>query len=90
LGKRIKEVAVKPMCLAIPMEVKEIKENWALVEYEGTRREVRLDIVDQRPELGDYVIIHAGFALHRIDEDEAKISLAYWKEILAHAPEAFE
>ncbi len=81
---------LNPMCLAIPMEVKEIRENWALVEYEGTRREVRLDIVDQRPELGDYVIIHAGFALHRIDEDEAKISLAYWKEILAHAPEAFE
>ncbi len=79
-----------PMCLAIPMEVKEIRENWALVEYEGTRREVRLDIVDQRPEVGDYVIIHAGFALHRIDEDEAKISLGYWKEILAHAPEAFE
>ena len=78
------------MCLAIPMEVKEIRENWALVEYEGTRREVRLDIVDQRPEVGDYVIIHAGFALHRIDEDEAKISLAYWKEILAHASEAFE
>ncbi len=78
------------MCLAIPMEVKEIRENWALVEYEGTRREVRLDIVDQRPQVGDYVIIHAGFALHRIDEDEAKISLAYWKEILAHAPEAFE
>jgi len=72
------------------MEVKEIKENWALVEYEGTRREVRLDIVDQRPEVGDYVIIHAGFALHRIDEDEAKISIDYWKEILAHAPEAFE
>jgi hydrogenase expression/formation protein HypC len=81
---------LNPMCLAIPMEVKEIRENWALVEYEGTRREVRLDIVDERPELGDYVIIHAGFALHRIDEDEAKISLAYWKEILAHAPEAFE
>jgi hydrogenase expression/formation protein HypC len=78
------------MCLAIPMQVKEIRENWALVEYEGTRREVRLDIVDQRPELGDYVIIHAGFALHRIDEDEAKLSLSYWKEILANAPEAFE
>ncbi|MCU0579552.1 MAG: HypC/HybG/HupF family hydrogenase formation chaperone [Desulfobacterota bacterium] len=78
------------MCLAIPMEVKEIKDNWALVEYEGTRREVRLDIVDERPALGDFVIIHAGFALHRIDEEEARISLAYWKEILAHAPEAFE
>jgi hydrogenase expression/formation protein HypC len=46
--------------------------------------------VDERPALGDFVIIHAGFALHRIDEEEARISLAYWKEILAHAPEAFE
>jgi hydrogenase expression/formation protein HypC len=72
------------------MEVKEIRENWALVEYEGTRREVRLDIVDQRPALGDYVIIHAGFALHLIDEEEARESLKYWKEILAQADEAFE
>jgi hydrogenase expression/formation protein HypC len=72
------------------MEVKEIRENWALVEYEGTRREVRLDIVDQRPALGDYVIIHAGFALHLINEEEARESLKYWKEILAQADEAFE
>lgn len=78
------------MCLAIPMEVKKINDNWALVEYEGTQREVRLEIVDQRPEVGDYVIIHAGFALHRIDEEEAKESLKYWKEILANVPEAFE
>ena len=60
------------MCLAVPMEVKEITENSALVEYEGTRREVRLDLVDQSPVVGDYVIIHAGFALHLIDEEEAK------------------
>ncbi len=78
------------MCLAIPMEVKKITGDWAVVEYEGTRREVRLEIVDERPEVGDYVIIHAGFALHRIDEEEAKESLKYWKEILAHVDEAFE
>jgi hydrogenase expression/formation protein HypC len=78
------------MCLAIPMEVKTITGNAAVVEYEGTRREVRLDIIDQRPEIGDYVIIHAGFALHRIDEEEAKESLKYWKEILAQPYEAFE
>ena len=76
------------MCLAIPMEVKTITDNSAVVEYEGTRREVRLDIIDQRPEIGDYVIIHAGFALHRIDEADAKESLRYWKEILAYADEA--
>ncbi len=78
------------MCLAIPMEVKKITGDWAVVEYEGTRREVRLEIVDERPEVGDYVIIHAGFALHRINEEEAKESLKYWKEILAHVDEAFE
>jgi hydrogenase expression/formation protein HypC len=78
------------MCLAIPMEVKTITDNTALVEYEGTRREVRLDIIDERPAVGDYVIIHAGFALHRIDEEEARESLKYWKEILAQPHEAFE
>jgi hydrogenase expression/formation protein HypC len=78
------------MCLAIPMEVKTITGNAAMVEYEGTRREVRLDIIDERPEIGDYVIIHAGFALHRIDEGEAKERLKYWKEILAQPHEASE
>jgi hydrogenase expression/formation protein HypC len=78
------------MCLAIPMEVKTITNNTAVVEYEDTRREVRLDIIDELPAVGDYVIIHAGFALHRIDEEEAKESLKYWKEILAQPHEAFE
>jgi hydrogenase expression/formation protein HypC len=40
-----------------------------------------LDLVDEKLELGDYVIIHAGFALHRIDPEEAKITLALWKEM---------
>ena len=78
------------MCLAIPMEIKKIQNNNAVVEYEGTRREVRLDIIDERPEVGDFVIIHAGFALHRINEEEARESLKTWKEILDHADEVFE
>ena len=78
------------MCLAVPMEVKEISGNSAVVEYEGTRREVRLDLVDPKPEIGDYVIIHAGFALHLIDEEEAQESLKTWKEILANAYETSE
>ena len=45
------------------------------------RKDARLDIVDERPEVGDYVIIHAGFALHRIDPEEAKITLEPWKEM---------
>ncbi|MGA3085304.1 MAG: HypC/HybG/HupF family hydrogenase formation chaperone [Thermodesulfobacteriota bacterium] len=76
------------MCLAVPMEVKKITDNWAVVEYEGNRQEVRLDVIDYQPEVGDYVIIHAGFAIHRIDEEEAKESLRYWKEMMAQADEA--
>jgi hydrogenase expression/formation protein HypC len=72
------------------MEVKSIKENWAVVEYEGTRREVRLDLLDPKPQVGDYVIIHAGFALHCIDEEEARESLKTWKEFLTHAAQTSE
>jgi hydrogenase expression/formation protein HypC len=78
------------MCLAVPMKVKEITGNSAVVEYEGTRREVRLDLVDPKPAVGDYVIIHAGFALHLIDEEEAQESHKTWKDLLANAHETFE
>jgi hydrogenase expression/formation protein HypC len=78
------------MCLAVPMVVKEILGSSAIVEYEGTRLEVRLDLVDPKPMVGDYVIIHAGFVLHLIDEEEAKESLKTWKEILSNADEASE
>ncbi len=57
------------MCLAIPMRVTEIKDNddistpqVAVVDVGGIQKEVRLDIVDCRPAVGDYVIVHAGFA----------------------------
>jgi hydrogenase expression/formation protein HypC len=78
------------MCLAVPMQVKEIFGNSAVVEYEGTRREARLDLVDPKPVVGDYVIIHAGFVLHLIDEEDARESLKTWKEILSDAHEASE
>jgi hydrogenase expression/formation protein HypC len=44
-------------------------------------KEANLAVIDERPELGDYVIIHAGYALHRIDPEEAKITLGLWKEM---------
>ena len=74
------------MCLAIPMEVKKIEteNNIALVTIGGTEREVRLDLVDEMPEVGDYVLVHAGFALHRIDDETAKETLKLWEEIFAN------
>lgn len=69
------------MCVAIPMKVIEIEENSIRAELGGTIKEARLDIVDEMPEVGDYVIIHAGFALHRIDPEEAKVTFGLWKEL---------
>jgi hydrogenase expression/formation protein HypC len=68
------------MCLAVPMEVIRIDGQNARVALGGVARDIRLDIVDHRPEVGDYVIVHAGFAIHRIDPEEARITLELWKE----------
>jgi len=70
------------------MKVLQIEENVAQVDIGGIKRTVRLDIIDQWPEIGDYVIVHAGFAIHLIDEEEAKITLSYFKEILSCEVEA--
>jgi hydrogenase expression/formation protein HypC len=72
------------MCLAIPMEVLEVEGNKAWVSAGGTKKEVRLDTVDEMPQVGDYLIVHAGFALRRIDEQEAKESIKLWEEMLGH------
>ena len=77
------------MCLAIPMQVIEIRgdaddfltEQVAVVDADGIRRETRLDIVDRWPEIGDYLIIHAGFAIHTLDPDEAEINLKLMREM---------
>ncbi len=52
-----------------------------VVEAEGIEKEVRLDMVDRWPEIGDYLIVHAGFAIHTLDEKEAKINLKLLKEM---------
>lgn len=78
------------MCLAVPMKIVEINDNLAKVEVGGTQRTVGLDIVDPKPKIGDYVIVHAGFAINVIDEDEAKITLDYFREMLADESETSE
>jgi hydrogenase expression/formation protein HypC len=63
------------------MKVIEIDGDNIRAELAGVIKEANLAVIDQRPELGDYVIIHAGYALHRIDPEEAKITLGLWKEM---------
>jgi len=69
------------VCLAIPMEVVEVEQNMATVEMGDVRRQVCLDLLDGTVEVGDYLIIHAGYAIHLVDPEEARKTLSYFKEI---------
>ncbi|HID68897.1 MAG TPA: HypC/HybG/HupF family hydrogenase formation chaperone [Desulfobacterales bacterium] len=79
------------MCLAIPMQVVKIStgndalldSSLAIVEADGMRKEIRLDLVDRMPEVGDYLIIHAGFAINCLDAAEAEINLELMRELAA-------
>ena len=53
------------MCLAIPLQLIEINGSTAVGEAMGMRREIRVDFID-KPRIGDYVIVHAGFAIERL------------------------
>jgi hydrogenase expression/formation protein HypC len=69
------------MCLAIPAKVKSIEEDKAKVDFgEGVLREVNITLVNAR--VGDYVLVHAGYAIQVLDEEEAQETLRLWKEIL--------
>lgn len=62
------------MCLAIPSRVVSIKDSIAVIDVDGVRREASLLLLDD-VNVGDYVIVHAGFAINRIDEDAARETL---------------
>lgn len=63
------------MCLGIPGKIIEIKGWTAKVEVAGTLRDVNLRLMeDAKP--GDYVIVHAGFAIEKVDEEQAAVTMA--------------
>ncbi|MBM3700003.1 MAG: HypC/HybG/HupF family hydrogenase formation chaperone [Actinobacteria bacterium] len=67
------------MCLAIPAVVKKINRNIAEIESLGVLKKIDISLVpDVRK--GDYVIVHAGFAIQVIDKEEALITEDYWKQ----------
>jgi hydrogenase expression/formation protein HypC len=68
------------MCLAIPVRVVEINENdLAIVDLGGVRKDVSLALVED-VKVGDYVILHVGYALTRLDPEEAEKTLALMAE----------
>ena len=68
------------MCLAIPLELVEIHGNTAIGEAMGMRREIRVDFIDS-PKPGDFVIVHAGFAIERLPKEQAEADLDAWEEV---------
>ena len=69
------------MCLAIPAQVVELREgDNALVDLAGVRKEISLALVEGVA-VGDYVIVHVGYALNKLDPDEAARTLALFAEI---------
>ncbi len=59
------------MCLGIPMKIKSIDGMDIVAETDGVRREASLMILDAEVQVGDYVIVHAGFAISKLDEQDA-------------------
>lgn len=68
------------MCLAIPLKLLEINGTAAVGEALGMKREIRVDFIPE-PKVGDYVIVHAGFAIERLGEAQALEDLEAWKEV---------
>ena len=73
------------MCLAVPAKIIEKKEMMATVEVEGIRRNISLMLLPEA-NTGDYILMHAGFAIQIIDEEEAKITRELLKEVLGSEP----
>lgn len=69
------------MCLAIPAKIIKINKNIAEIESLGVVREVDITLTPDT-KIGDYVIVHAGFAIQIIDKKEASVTEGYWKEFL--------
>lgn len=70
------------MCLAVPMTLVSVDGDTGVVELEGVRRSVHLDLIDA-PSVGDVVIVHAGYAIERLDPEEAEARLRLFADLAA-------
>jgi hydrogenase expression/formation protein HypC len=70
------------MCLAIPARVMRVNGDKAQVDFgEGVLREVNVTLVEAK--VGDYVLVHAGYAIQTVDKKDALETISLWNEILA-------
>ncbi|GAA8942865.1 HypC/HybG/HupF family hydrogenase formation chaperone [Helicobacter pylori] len=78
------------MCLAIPSKVIAINDNVAILETLGVQREASLDLMGESVKVGDYVLLHIGYVMSKIDEKEALESIELYQEMIAKMNETHE
>jgi len=77
------------VCIGVPGQIIEVRSDSAIVELGGLKREVGTQLVDDlKP--GDYVLVHAGYAIQKIDEEDAQETLALLNEMYSHFEEGPE
>jgi len=68
------------MCLAIPGKILEIEGNSALVDFDGIKQKIIIALI-LNPEVGKFVVVHAGYAIEMMNEKDALEAIEQWKEI---------
>ncbi|MDP8299426.1 MAG: HypC/HybG/HupF family hydrogenase formation chaperone [Candidatus Tantalella remota] len=66
------------MCWSVPGRIVDIEEQKARVDISGVERDIALDLITD-PKVGDYVLIHAGYAIQKVDEEQAKFTIEFFK-----------
>ncbi len=70
------------MCLAIPARIILIEENKATVDFGGVTRVISLALLPETV-VGDYVLVHTGYAIQKVDREEAEKTLDLWRQIFS-------
>lgn len=77
------------MCLSVPMRIVSCQADRAIAETLGVRREIALTLLGEpAPQPGDYVMVHVGYAIERVEPAAAEESLAVWQAMQEHGSNA--
>jgi hydrogenase expression/formation protein HypC len=75
------------MCLGVPGQIIEIHDKVAVVDFWGTQKRIKLDILEETALPGDYIVNHAGYAIRRIPIEDVPDTLAMYEVVLCEAGE---
>lgn len=70
------------MCLAVPSKIVDIDGQIATIDVMGLRKKVSLLLLPEEPKIGDYVLVHAGFAINKMEPQEAEEALKIFEKII--------